>query len=202
MGEYATYNGESIKIGTCESMYYLRSDQRHLIRDYDFASCLSSIRFRFPFPDEDNIEPGHFEDYDRGVKIPGWELPDDFAEHYSVQFTSTAGYNLCIPCPESPGTTRGFTTEVNGLRVNRNGFNGGPVVLQQKHCNGLLVTVVSCKACGAAWRLETLEQAEPVAVAFRSEADRLGRDGELANGKQHQAFLHTMADRILEGYTT
>lgn len=30
MGEYATYKGQEIKIGTCEDCYYLRADQRHL----------------------------------------------------------------------------------------------------------------------------------------------------------------------------
>jgi hypothetical protein len=55
MGEYATYNGENIKLGTCESMYYLRADQRHLISGYRFDG---GDRFRFPFPDEDDIEPG------------------------------------------------------------------------------------------------------------------------------------------------
>ena len=37
MGEYARFRGAEIKIGTCESMYYLRADQRHLIDGYSFA---------------------------------------------------------------------------------------------------------------------------------------------------------------------
>ena len=37
MGEYASYLGERIKIGTCENMYYLRADQRHLVSGYDFG---------------------------------------------------------------------------------------------------------------------------------------------------------------------
>jgi hypothetical protein len=48
VGEYATFRGSSIKIGTCESMYYLRADQRHEVDGY----------------------------------------------------TATAGYNLCVPCPD------------------------------------------------------------------------------------------------------
>ena len=62
MGEYAKYNGQQIKIGTCESMYYLRADQAHLVQAMSgnvnpITDC-ESIRFRFPFPEEDGCKPG------------------------------------------------------------------------------------------------------------------------------------------------
>lgn len=210
MGEYANYKGEQIKIGTCESMYYLRADQRHLVSGGDVTDSdyWNEVRFRFPFPDEDHIEPGRFEDHDRGVKIPGWTLPADFKGHYSVQFVSNKGYNLCVPCPEGH-------EHIEGLKIHRNGWNGGPVVSQQRIIDGNRVTVVACGACGAAWRLPTLKDAEPIIVAFRSEADRQewrrGYDSERdeytndyghepAHTESHRAFLHAMADRIAAGY--
>ena len=65
MGEYAIRKSdrESIKIGTCEDMYYLRyEDQDKVIPDEcsDFG-----YRWRIPFPDEDHILPG---DYDSGFR--------------------------------------------------------------------------------------------------------------------------------------
>ncbi|MBA3354975.1 MAG: hypothetical protein H0U18_03355 [Pyrinomonadaceae bacterium] len=34
MGEYATFKGLSVKIGTCENMYYLRADQANHAGDF------------------------------------------------------------------------------------------------------------------------------------------------------------------------
>lgn len=220
MGEYAQYRGESIKIGTCENMYYLRADQRHLVSDYDFAACLEEIRFRFPFPNEDTIAPGSFDDHDHGVRIPGnWRLPADFEHDGSVQFKAKPGYLLSIPCPEKyahEGNEGLRTVTPDGMVIHRNGWAGGYQVKQLKRVGEEWWTVVACGSCSSAWRLP-LEHAESVAVAFRAEADRteyrrqfedsegkrLGEYGhELVHGAAHAAFLHAMADRILAGYVT
>ena len=66
MGEFAIYRGDRIKVGTCEEMYYLRADQRSLISGYSFDA---GDRFRFPFPDEDTIEPGQFSDSPHGIWV-------------------------------------------------------------------------------------------------------------------------------------
>ncbi len=196
MGEYATYKEQEIKIGTCEDLYYLRFDQRDRIRDYDFTPDV--FRYRFPFPDEDGIEPGAFSDHDRGERIPGWTIPADWIGHYSVQFIAQAGYVASLPCPESVGGPPGLDpVDVGGVKVHRNGWHGHAVVKQQRLLNGQLLTVVGCNACGAAWRLETLEDAEPVIVALRAEADRERR----LRGQEARAdYLHTIADRIAQGY--
>jgi len=215
MGEHVEYKGETIKIGTCENMYYLRADQVHLIEGYEFEFNVD--RFRFPFPDEDDIEPGQFEgpEHRRGWKIPGYRLPAELSgdEHGNVQFTSTAGYVLSIPCPEQFGQP-GLTVHVPLtdepeqtvlLRVGRNGFNGQPVVSQQAWRNGLLVTMLRCGACRAIHRLDTLEDAAPVAQAFRDEAMReewsgLNQMVQLANSSSSIKAMLDMADRIEAGY--
>ena len=199
MGEYATYRGEEIKIGTCEDMYYLRHDQRGRVR-YDFDG---TERYRFPFPDEDDKQPGDFDNHDRGWPIPEWKIPDDWGDqHGTVQFTSTAGYVLSIPCPESVRNSDAGTARVNGITVHRNGFNGGPRIVQQREHEGQLVTIVQCGACRAKWRL-SLEAAEEVAACLRAEADRtFYRNGEheLYHGEGGRATFHTIADRMLAGY--
>jgi hypothetical protein len=202
MGEYANYNGSEIKIGTCEDMYYLRADQAHKVTpiagSVDPIRDAEELRFRFPFPDEDSIEPGQFDDHDRGVRIPGWNIPEDFEGHSIVQFTARQGYNLCVPCPEGP-------EKIEGLTIHRNGWNGGPVVRQQRYVDGNLVTVVACGACGGAWRLPTKAAAAVVAEAFLNEAEREEYRRDLdgwgpANSESHRKFLAAMADRILAGY--
>lgn len=177
MGEYARHNGHEVKIGTCEDMYYLRADQTQDV-DYEWdAETLAVVRFRFPFPDEDAIKPGAFEDYSRGVKVPGWKFPETLSGsdgHGSVQFTSTQGYILSLPCPEQfPECEDGRGTDVLGVRVGRNGFSGGGAKIRQQALRGgVWVTLVECGSCGALHRLDTLEDAEPVIEAFRTEADR------------------------------
>lgn len=209
MGEHATYKGSRIKIGTCENMYYLRADQRDEIEGYGFdASTLDVVRFRFPFPDEDGTEPGAFEDYGRGVHIPGWSLPATLSgdEHGSIQFTSDAGYVLSGHGPEQYGQPGLSLTTPEGLTIHRNGFRGHPVVRQQAFRGGCLVTLVSCGACGALHRLDTLEDARPVIDAFRAEAERQepqrGGAWNYANSLRERLNLEQIADRIEAGYTT
>src|SRR5258705_56795 len=123
MGEYAQYRGEEIKIGTCEDLFYLRADQRHLITGYDFDA---GFRYRFPWPDEDGKAPGSFDPYDRTCSLYGLTAPGELAgKHYSVQFVASAGYLASLPCPESAGGEGGIgPVKVGGLNVHRNGFKG------------------------------------------------------------------------------
>ncbi len=175
MGEYARYNGREIKIGTCESMYYLRADQARLVEplagSVDPVRERAEIRFRFPFPDEDGTEPGCFEDHDKGLRIPGgWTIPSEYEHDGSVQFKDTAelGYLLSVPCPESAAFAERFGET---LKVHKNGWRGGYVVKQQRYIGEELWTVVACSSCGCAWRLPA-ELAETVACAFAEEAVR------------------------------
>lgn len=209
MGEFAELDGRRIKIGTCENLSYLRADDRHAVSGYDFGEdVLAVVRFRFPFPDEDGLAPGAYDDYYRGVRVPGCSLPETLSgdEHHSVQFTSSAGYVLSIPCPEQYGTPGLGPVDVDGLAVHRNGFNGHPVVRQQAFRGGQLVTLLSCGACGALHRLDTLDDAQPVIDAFRAEADRqewFGQPQQLrpAHSDTDRERLRAIADRIEVGYT-
>lgn len=167
MGEYATRRdtGERVKIGTCESMYYLRADQvRDVIAETGNVNPIADaagIRFRFPFPDEDNIAPGNFEQYNRALTIRGLEAPTGEGwGHYSVQFkdTSGTGYLVSLPCPESGDDS-------HGLKVHRNGFVGAVSLVQQVWHDGLLVPVLQCR-CGMAWRLRTRTDAAPLCEAL------------------------------------
>lgn len=201
MGEYAMYHGGQVKIGTCENMYYLRADQAHLVRpvsgSLDPVRERLAIRFRFPFPDEDDVEPGAFGEFDRGLTIHGVKPPRDGVEHYTVQFTARPGYLLSLPCPEGSGTDdSGLDCIVSGIRVVRDGFSGDVQLVQQKHlADGTLACVFRCGACGAKWRAPTLADVEPYVIAVRSEADRVAR-----KDASRAQWWHTIADRMLAGY--
>jgi hypothetical protein len=207
MAELADYCGERIKIGTCEDLYYLRADQA---RSVSFPHPWELFRFRFPFPDEDHITPGAFEDYDRGVRVLGMH-PGEGVEHYRVQLKSDIGYLASISCPEAHqyrDQTDRSRTVVDGLTVARNGFNGGVRLYQQRLIDGLLVAVVGC-SCGARWRLPTLEYAQPLLDALAA-MDGYEREDRLRSSWHHddvepyaareQTFPQQIAERVLEGY--
>ncbi len=203
MGEYANFGGSSVKIGTCEDMYYLRYDQRHRVtpqrgsvRPVEDAEAL---RFRFPWPDEDDVQPGSFDRYDRSVAVRGI-MPPDGVKHYNVQCSAQAGYVMSIPCPESTEYADGphGGRQRGDLRVARNGFHGSVLLRAQKFVPDVgLVPILACGGCGAMWRTEGRHEIEAIAVALRSEADLLQlEDGELG---EHAKWLHKVADRVLDG---
>lgn len=191
MGEYAEYRGQRVKIGTCEDLYYLRWDQHAAITGYPFdAETLAAFRFRFPFPDEDGTEPGAFEDFDRGVRLWGFEQPAE-VDHGSTQFTATYprnGYVASLPCPEGPDAPEG---------IHRNGYGGPAALVQQAWRGGRLVGIARCNGCGARYRLDDGWQ-DAAAVAIRSQADAQARTNDAANGGA--GTLHEVADRLLAGY--
>lgn len=197
MGEYASFHGEHVKIGTCEDMYYLRFDQRRLVGfvtgnvDVQDHQTVLGLRFRFPWPDEDNIAPGGFDDFDRSVWIPGAKVPEG-VEHGAVQFTAH-GYNLCIPCPEGSG--------VPPVKVFRNGFGGSVRLVRQKLLrDGRLVPILKCGGCGHLWRVEEESEIEELAVLLRAEGDKRRPDTRTQSGEQiGHRWWHEIAGRMLAG---
>lgn len=197
MGEYAQRrsDGERVKIGTCEDMYYLRADQRHLV-DVETGNVnvnsddVYALRFRFPWPDEDGTAPGDFERFSRAVAVDGATPPPD-TDHHTVQFSAPAGYLLGLPCPE--GTYN--------PHIARNAFQGAVQLVQQKLLrDGRLVPVCRCGGCEAAWRVEDSSEIEALAVAFRAMGDRkeqLGRHN--GTGAADRSWYDQVADRILAG---
>ena len=194
MGEDAKYLGRLVKIGTCEDMYYLRADQRYKVQpvsgSVDPVRYERELRFRFPFPDEDNIAPGAFEDCDRGVRLDGIEAIK--GDHGTVQFTAHPGYLLNLPCPL--GEQGAKLVKDAGLNLHKNGWGGGLKIVQQKILeNGIRCIVVACNACRCKWREETLEDAMPYIKACEDEAAR-------PNGSAD--WWRKIAARIREGYET
>jgi len=213
MGEYATRisDGQNIKIGTCEQMYYLRADQVHLVRgqrgsvDPQDLKHAGSIRFRFPFPQEDGNAPGDFEDYDYGLGLSGVEVPDDI-EHHNLQFTrnypQSGGMLLGIPCPRSKDG------KASKPRVHYNGYSGSVHIHSQRLVDGKLMLVLRCGDCHALWRVTTLEECQPVLDVLEKEAQSRDHETRIANQRPGAVqcssqgdYYREVAKRIVAGYT-
>ncbi len=173
MGENAKFQGETIKIGTCESMYYLRADQAHLVTalrgNVDPIGDAEAIRFRFPWPDEDGVLPGAFKNHERAIGLFDVKAPTlSEVDHRSIQFQNGRGYLLTVACPESGEEGAGSD---HGLTFHRNGWGGAVKICEQAWRGGKLVTIAECGGCGAKYRLSTIEDARPYIASLIKTAE-------------------------------
>jgi len=160
MGEIATrkFDQERVKIGTCESMYYLRWDDiDRVVINYDLRQ--PGLSFRLPFPDEDDQLPGQYDPYNRGYRLLPYE--DD-------------GHTIAFEAPETiahPGLIQ--LHHLSGLLINAHCFHGlrlpeGSEEIQS-HWNGKdphawelvrvkhhpgagLLPLIQCRHCGQLFR--------------------------------------------------
>lgn len=160
MGEYAKRrtDGEEVKIGTCENMYYLRwEDRNNVLPIHGNVNPVteSGLRFRLPYPDEDDIRIGQYSAYNRGLPL--------------VRHTETGSEYLTLPDTErSPGNLQlrhdnGLLVNVtcyHGLRLPNLGedgkahWNGKAYSLELafvKTCAEGVYPIVRCKHCGTMW---------------------------------------------------
>lgn len=74
MGEYARRksDGQQVKIGTCESMYYCRHDQ---LKDIDYPYPIDNCFWRIPTPDEDGMNVGDYE-YGALLQSASWDASE------------------------------------------------------------------------------------------------------------------------------
>ena len=159
MGEYAIRDdGQEVKIGTCEMMYYLRYEDR-LKMDKTTNSLdpktETGLFWRLPLPEEDDVKPGDYKDY-CGAVI---HLPYEFklfdegeeVEPGTVQVHTKCGLLANIKCyhgerlPEGSDSIKFF-------------WNGKGRFYQlnylKNHTDGKVWPVVTCRECGKMWRCE------------------------------------------------
>lgn len=115
MGEYAKIGGQSIKIGTCENMYYLRFEDRMKVtkeeNSLDPATCLD-LHWRLPIPSEDDMEIGcydscfqyrdEYKNWAYDVRLNG-DIPEEdkelFTNHFgTITLNTEAGFRALIKC--------------------------------------------------------------------------------------------------------
>ncbi len=158
MGEYAKFNGHEIKIGTCECMYFLRYEDRNKVEQLPNSldpATQKNLFWRLPFPDEDHIQPGNYDDFNRGVRLYNPKL-GDFRDESALNDTGTiqlthkeSGLLANITCyhgmklPENSDNARfhwngkGHSFELVHIK---NSDKGIRAVYKCRHCNQLWST--------------------------------------------------------------
>lgn len=184
MGEYAIRRSdrERVKIGTCETMYYLRFEDRHKVQhepgNVDPENDPDGLFFRIPFIDEDHVSIGEYNPHGRGLRLSHRDAePSHYAfdretnERKAVYFNSDfADQELAA----TPGNIQLYD-RASGLGVNvacyhgiklpegtkemRPFWNGKGWSLELAHLKAMreegeivIYPVVHCRHCRSMWR--------------------------------------------------
>ena len=166
MGEYAKYKGESVKIGTCEMMYYLRYEDRYKVTKVSNnvdPTDSKGLFFRLPFPEEDGFGPGNYDNYQ-----PYFEY-DKGAYHINSMCRLNNSHPALSEGPIHPGLVQTTVPQLgmlvnltcyHGLQLNKDseetrfGWNGkrDPLALSYLKDTGTELRVcVNCIGCGQMW---------------------------------------------------
>ena len=186
MGEYAIRksDGARIKIGTCEDMYYIRFDQRHLVKHEEGNVNLADdhevgqLRFRLPFPDEHDMEPGEYDEHNRAVPLvkhsptgsSWWSDESTKSDVGIVQLHhKEMGLLINVPCwhgLELPDVGdkcqafwngKGYSFVLSSLRAV---YDAETEELQ-------VFPIVRCRHCNQAWRYEWADVWEYIPTEMR-----------------------------------
>ena len=195
MGEYAKRNsdGEHVKIGTCECMYYLRYEDRNKVSPLPGSlnpNTELNLYWRLPFPDEDRLLPGEYEEYKRGLRLYKM-VPDGRGREWAEDFTLSdegddlnpgiiqlhhkeAGLLLNVPCYHGMKLP-----EVGpGMKAFWNGKGHSFELSSVKNTSEGVLPIIRCRHCGNAW-LSTWEEVLPY-VGDKEMRKRLGKYKETA----------------------
>ena len=185
MGEYATRkcDGEYIKIGTCESMYYLRFEDRDKVSGYRFRAS-DGLSFRLPFPDEDHILPGgNYESYERGEILQALDPKSEEAYETLLQVLgehpgklqlrdANSGLMLIVPCYHG----QRLPEVLPPIEVCWNGKAKWPLqIVRVKWVRSGLRALISCRGCGRMWSSDDWELILPLItnLELRQRLERL-----------------------------
>lgn len=164
MGEYAKRNSDrqEVKIGTCESMYYLRYEDRNEVTRLEGnvnPATVQNCFWRLPFPDEDRVKIGEYKEYKRGLKLytqhedrsySDWSDAETANDPGTIQFHNESGMLINVKCyhgiklPEVSADFKPFW----------NGKSWFFELVSVKNTAEGVKAIVHCRHCGQMWRYE------------------------------------------------
>lgn len=208
MGQYL----KGRKIGTCESMYYMRMEEAQKLaeqgaRDDDgikFSDYLSDneTKWRFPFPDEDKGIPADCK-YDRSINLPANGIEIEHRDICVGNSHHNGGYNvnIFIPCPYSK------EFQALGLRTSTGGageqfFSVVMEAMRDQVIDGKTVrvrkTVFKCARCEAMFRLsdDDVTKLKERAKEYFAYLDKRGKNPAYAGDQDRYDYAMEVLNRI------
>lgn len=164
MGEYAIRkeDNEKIKIGICESMFYIRYEDRNKVNQLPGSIDPQkeiNLFWRLPFPGEDYIKIGEYREHNRGALI------------YKLDEKGRAIYYADPEHAEDPGTLQLIHIE-SGLMINAKCYHGEKLPTGSedmkpfwngkgyayelafvKNTKKAVLPIIRCRFCENMWRL-------------------------------------------------
>ena len=162
MGEYAKRksDGQEVKIGTCESMYYLRYEDRDAVGALPGnikPSTTKGLFWRLPFPDEDSIRIGEYPEYNRGYRLwkqeEGQQYAEDFKDEETVKYPGTiqltheSGLLINVKCYHGVKLPDGS----DDIKAHWNGKSWSLELRAIKNTEDGIKPIVHCRHCGNMW---------------------------------------------------
>ncbi len=180
MGEYAFRKSDrtKIKIGTCETMYYLRYDDRDKVLPQQ--NSLNPARemnlfWRLPFPDEDQVAIGEYDSYNRGLRLYKKEVDRLGRDYYTdfsdpktandpgnIQLKHESGLLINVPCHHGE--------KLPDLGDSKAFWNGKSHSLELAHLKNMangVWPIVKCRHCGHMWRYHWSDIMEYIPIDMR-----------------------------------
>lgn len=170
MGENAfrKSDGVNVKIGTCENMYYIRYEDRFKVSKAPNSlnpATTTDLRWRLPFPDEDNVSIGNYENHKRGFRLygvsevqgagdidaNGLDIPDD--DPGVIQLRHDSGLLVNVPCHHG----RKLPDSGPEIKVFWNGKSWSLELVFIKNTPEGVKPIVGCRHCGQMWRFDWSE---------------------------------------------
>ena len=163
MGEYARRKSDKVevKIGVCEKMYYLRHENRNdvtpLPHSVNPGKELGLI-YRLPFPDEDKVAIGEYQEHNRGIELINFNLAIDFDDTGTIHLRHDSGILVNVSChhgnrlPEVAGEAKAFWNGKDPTNFKLIGV---------KSTAAGLLPVVECKWCRFMWSITEWENVLP-----------------------------------------
>ena len=155
MGEYAKRisDGQKIKIGTCEMMYYSRWSQR---KDFVYGYPMNNCCWRLPLPSEDGIQVGDYDSHRSWADDCDTLLKPDANMELSpsgiVQAKTDSGILVNIKCPH--GGDLPELPEDSPVKLFYNGMLSRNILVRVSgvvNAEDEMRIDFTCKACGSSW---------------------------------------------------
>jgi hypothetical protein len=151
MSEYAVYEDKLVKLATGSYFHYIRYEDRLKVKpQIDNINCTKKLNlyWRLPYPDEDNIKIGEYQDPNRVYPLHGFAVEGSDRHAGMLQLYHESGLIINVVCHHGIKLPKG-SREMQAFWNRKAPFYALCAV---KNTPAGLKAVVKCQFCGRAWK--------------------------------------------------
>jgi hypothetical protein len=153
VSEYAIFKDRLVKLGTSSHCYYIRYEDRQKVHplpnNIDYSNDFD-LYFRLPYPSEDSLKIGEYQDPDRVYMLHGFAVERADRHAGMIQLNHESGLHINIVCYHGLKLPNGSKEMVSFWNHKESFF----ALCAIKNTQAGLKAVVRCKFCGKSWATE------------------------------------------------